>query len=382
MGNEKHKIIFFLRYVILLLIIIHSITSVNDIDYRHFIFFLLLFIFNMQMRTSILKNKLLIVSTFADLLLIYYINSHYCNVFYILVFITLLDTLFIIPKEAPVVSLIIAFFLAYLLKDKSLEIILLNTFIYFLSIAYICKLKKLEDNLIHTRTLYDWNRLHAYELENAKKDLENHTKVIEYVSQMEERNRISREIHDTIGHKLTGTLMQLEASLRVLNKDYGRGKDMLHSVSNNLSNCVDLLRQTVRDIKPKEYTSRIILIRQMLDDFSKETGVSINFNITGSVLRIYPSIEMLIYKNIQEGVTNSVRHGKASCIDIELTYLSNHIILTIEDNGTFKKDFVKGMGISGMEERAKLFGGKVVISTEDRFTVKTVVPISVDMKTN
>jgi signal transduction histidine kinase len=286
------------------------------------------------------------------------------------------------PKESPFISLVIAFFLVYLLRNKSLEIILLNIFIYFLSIAYIHKLKKLEENLIQTRTLYDWNRLHAYELENAKKDLENHTKVIEYVSQMEERNRISREIHDTIGHKLTGTLMQLEASLSILNRDYDRGKDMLHSVRDNLRSCTELMRQTVKNIKPKEYTSRIILIRQMLDEFSRETGVSINFNITGSTPCIYPSIEMLLYKNIQEAVTNSVRHGKASCIDIELTYLSNHIILTVEDNGTFKKDFVKGMGISGMEERAKLLGGKVVISTENRFTVKTVVPISVNMKTN
>ena len=103
--------------------------------------------------------------------------------------------------------------------------------------AFSQRIKKLEGIIEKTNTLYDQNRSYSYQLEDTKKKLETYAKMIEHLSQAEERNRVAREIHDNIGHKLVSILIQLEAAIKILNIDSEKGKEILNSVRDNLRNC-------------------------------------------------------------------------------------------------------------------------------------------------
>lgn len=200
--------------------------------------------------------------------------------------------------------------------------------------------------------------------------------MIEHLSQAEERNRVAREIHDNIGHKLVSILIQLEAAIKILNIDSEKGKEILNSVRDNLRNCTEILGKVVKKIKPKENLYRIQAIDNMIEDFKKNTKININFKITGQYYDLYPSAQLTIYKNIQEAITNSVRHGRATYIDITLSYFFDRVELSIKDNGTGCKEIIKGMGISGMEERVKLLGGKLKITTDNNFKIETIIPVN------
>ncbi|MDQ2085039.1 sensor histidine kinase [Herbivorax sp. ANBcel31] len=254
-----------------------------------------------------------------------------------------------------------------------------NTFIFtsfsLLLFLFSYRIKKLENIIKKTETLYDQNRSYSYQLEDAKKKLEIYSKKIEYLSQAEERNRISREIHDTLGHKLVSILIQLEAAIKIIKIDNEKGRNILNSVRDNLRNCTEVLRKVVKKIKPEEIPYRIQSIEHMIENFKKSTGIIINFNINGQYQKLYPSTQIVIYKNIQEAITNSVRHGGANHIDITLSYFMNKVELSIEDNGRGCTKIKKGMGITGMEERVWLLGGKLKITTKNCFKITTIIPI-------
>jgi signal transduction histidine kinase len=195
------------------------------------------------------------------------------------------------------------------------------------------------------------------------------------LSQLEERSRLSREIHDTLGHKLTGTLMQVEATIRVMEGDPDTGRQLLQAVRDNLNQGVETLRQTVRNMKPGDYAGRILSIRQMLTDFANSTGIEIGFSVSGNPFKLMPSADITLYRNAQEAVTNAVRHGNSKHIQVELAFLEKEVVLTVQDDGTGCQSMKKGMGISGMEERVELLGGRLEIASHQGFQVKTVIPV-------
>ncbi|MDP4182388.1 MAG: sensor histidine kinase [Bacillota bacterium] len=292
-----------------------------------------------------------------------------------LIYITLIDSLIFLGFEAYPLCVIISGFLIYFLKNKSADSIMLSIIIFFLTYVFAKHIKRLRDSIKKIEYLYDENRNYSYELEETKKRIENFAKMVEKVSQLEERNRISREIHDSIGHKLTGILMQLEACIRVGEVDEKKSKELLHLVRDNLKQCSETLRQTVKGLKPTKIKDRMLSIKQMISSFEKATCVKINYQIRGMRYKLNPSIEMVIYRNIQEALTNSVRHGKASAIDVILEYNDDKIVLSVRDNGVGCDQIHAGMGISGMDERVRVIGGKIEIYNGNGLIIKTVIPI-------
>ncbi|MFZ5986843.1 MAG: sensor histidine kinase [Bacillota bacterium] len=376
MTNTSNKIENLIRFLIIVIVFINGSFTINDLNLRLYILLVLLFTLVCQIRLNFISNStLFLASLFLDVGIIFYIHHQFGGFSYFLIYITLVDSLIFLNLEAYLLSLIISGFLTYFLKNKSTDIIFLNIIVFFLAFTFAKQIKKLRDSLTQIESLYDMNRNYSYELEEAKKRVENFAKMVEKVSQLEERNRISREIHDSAGHKLTGILMQLEAYIKLYEIDPVKSKGLIQSVRDNLRQCTELLRHTVKGIKPKEYTNKMF-IQQMITSFEKTTGIKVYYLVKGMQYKLSPAVETVIYKNIQEALTNSVRHGKASIINIELKYFDDKIELIISDNGIGCDKIFIGMGISGMEERARILGGKVEFHSLNGFVVKTVIPIN------
>jgi len=375
MEDRKQNFEYLVRFIIIAAAAAGTILLNRQIDLRFYLPVLLLFILNTQLRTVFFKNRIFLFSLFIDLGIAWYIIYTFGGLSHLLLLIPVFHGLTVLNEEGIIVSAVVLGLLLYFIKDKGFESIITAIFAYSIICAFSYKQKKLVKKVDEMELLYDQNRRYSYQLEDAKKRLEEYSKRVEQLSQLEERNRISQEIHDSIGHKLTGVMMQIEATDKVMEVDTQKGREMLSSARENMSLCVEMLRQTVKNMKPKEYGSRILSIGEMIRDFSRTSGVNIDFEVSGSPVKLYPSAEITLFRNAQEALTNAVRHGKAKNISVLLEFCGREVFLTVKDDGCGCKDVIKGMGLSGMEERTLLLGGRLELSSEGGFEIKTVIPV-------
>lgn len=380
MITSKYRIEYLIRIILICFSITTQLLFTKNLNYGYYVLFMLFFILSTQIRTTFLKDKLFLLSLLVEIGIILYMNMKFVSITYILLFIPCIDAILKFREEDLIIIISFMGILGYMIKDKSTDVLLLNLAV-FLVITVICiQIRNLKEKVNEVEILYDDNRKYSYQLEEAQKRLEEYSKIIRHTSQLEERNRISGELHDTIGHKLTGVFMQLEAGSRLMDVDPVKGMEIIGEVKDNMSRCIDLLRETVKDMKPKEYGSRILSIAQMLKEFSNTSGVIIDFDVRGNPFRLNTSAEITLYRNVQEAVTNAVRHGKAQKIEVLLEYRNDRVILLVSDNGEGCSSIIKGIGLRGMEERVELLGGSLELDYgNEYFKVRTIIPVKQEM---
>lgn len=266
--------------------------------------------------------------------------------------------------------------ISYLLfiVGKSIELFL------FIPLAFILwnfaeASKSYNDSIKISNMEYDLLREKNISLEILAKELMSYSKEVEEVAQWKERSRISEEIHDTVGHRLTGTLMQLEAALVLQDGDREKSKAMLNGVKENLRETITILRNTLRQLKPKNVVSPIYSIESLVEEFKSSTGTNVNLKIVGNRVTLYPSLQVLLYKNTMEGLTNAVRHGHGKNVDITITFKENEVVLKISDDGIGCSKITTGMGLSAMEERTQALGGRLSYDGSSGFTLITTAPL-------
>lgn len=138
---------------------------------------------------------------------------------------------------------------------------------------------------------------------------------------------------------------------------------------------MELLRSTVRRLKPDEHSLQSYTLSKLIDGLTRENGIDIDLDIQGMPYDLYPSLEFILYRNAQEAISNAIRHGAATHIYITLQFAANQVTMGISNNGKrLLEPTVKGLGVSGMEERSKVIGGQLLITNEERYTVTTVLP--------
>ncbi len=217
---------------------------------------------------------------------------------------------------------------------------------------------------------YDKERKYRYELEQSRVKLINMSKEIAHITEVNERNRIAREIHDTVGHKIAGILLQLQASLKLRIRDDKMSNRLLKESIENLSNTLVVLRDTVHNIKPKEKVG-IEYIKQIIANFS---FCHVDFSFKGDFNNISAANMEIINHSIKEALTNVMRHSKADNVIINIELYDKFIRLFIKDNGVGCEKITEGLGISGMKERLNNIGGSISISTKDGFMIVAIVP--------
>lgn len=243
--------------------------------------------------------------------------------------------------------------------------------------------------------VYDELRSKHYELEDARAQLLQFTKQLEGAAQAEERTRISRQLHDEIGHRLIRTKMMSEAALLTLPLNPEQGTDMVKQIRDQLAASMDDMRTTLHKLRPASNISDAYALDRLLEDVGRETGVKTRYEVSGYAYALYPSIQIVLYKNAKEALTNALRHGNASTITVELSFGEQEVCMTIHNDGqinppsnkgqsngrheerTNQKEIAReGMGHEGMRLRTQLLGGKVEIKPTFPYTVITRLPIT------
>ncbi|WDC83465.1 histidine kinase [Caloramator sp. mosi_1] len=127
-------------------------------------------------------------------------------------------------------------------------------------------------------TSLDNERKLRYELEFLKRKLFDSLEKTEELSIIRERDRISRELHDSLGHKITGILFQLQACLKLIDKDKERSIELLESSIKELSDTLKLIRETVHKLKPKnvydiEFIKKLLTISSIAKQILNIVGI-------------------------------------------------------------------------------------------------------------
>lgn len=200
-------------------------------------------------------------------------------------------------------------------------------------------------------------------------------KQIKYLTQLEERNKISQEIHDKIGHTISGSLFQLEAARLVIEKDKEKAQLMVQNVIGILREGMESIRATLRNIKPGSEQLGINKIKLMLDELSVNTSVKFNLLYSGNLERISHIQWKIIFENVHEALTNSLKYSEASSITVAVEVLNKFVKAEVRDNGIGAVAVKKGLGIKGIEERSQNLGGKVIIDCSKGFSVITLLPL-------
>ena len=203
---------------------------------------------------------------------------------------------------------------------------------------------------------------------------------IEETSKEEERHRISREIHDIVGYSMTNLLMIVQAALYSNDQDQVTG--LLQKAQIHINESLEEIRLALRKLRStqKKTLHGAALIRYLTDNFQKLSGIEIALDFVSFPSAIDAGTEEILYRMLQESMTNSFRHGKATHISMSFWRRGDSIVVQIRDNGKKRplNPVGEGIGLKGMRERIAEAGGELSTETAaDGFTVIARLPLNV-----
>ena len=208
------------------------------------------------------------------------------------------------------------------------------------------------------------------------------------IAVMEERNRMAREIHDTLAQGFSGIILQLEAAEQTLGGEASAAERHLNQARSLARKSLAEARRSVWNLRPQalEQVSLVEALKQEADKFSQSVGVSAKFNVFGVRRDLQPDLETVLLRIGQESLTNVRKHAKATEVEINLTFDEAAVEMSIRDNGVgFKSVAASGdekkrgaFGLISMRERARGLGGMLEVqSRRGKGTlVRVVIPTS------
>lgn len=229
-------------------------------------------------------------------------------------------------------------------------------------------LKVYQEESNKTKALYD-------ELLKTHDQLTVYAEEIKELTQVEARTLIARDLHDTLGHELTGLIMQMEMASSYYEKGLiEEGQPLLEASKKSARESLVKVRKIVETLKSNEGLSTTRdSIESLINSFSAKTGCDIQFTHKGTH-QLRPAKSIVLYRIVQEALTNSVRHGRATHIEVVLIYGSDQVSFDIEDNGIGCKEISENNGLSGMKERIKEVNGHIEITGLPSFRIWGTIP--------
>ncbi|HLO59251.1 MAG TPA: PAS domain S-box protein [Bacteroidales bacterium] len=254
--------------------------------------------------------------------------------------------------------------------------------------------------LVSGRKVYDVNGKYIYyigihiditdrkviekELRESKKSLESFNQYL-VSAREEERSQISREIHDHFGQSLTA----LKLDMNIFKQSLSGNADAF----NKINEMVDLVSDLIKDVQRISSDLRPGILEDLglqatfewyCSEFMKRTNTMCFLRI-GKGRFDNPQINLILFRTLQEALTNIIRHSGATVVDVNLKNQKHNIKLTIRDNGKgiSKHEINSGIshGLAGIRERVKQFNGKLNILSRKGTILSIIIPIS-DTKTD
>ncbi len=209
------------------------------------------------------------------------------------------------------------------------------------------------------------------------KKMQKYVIVTEKFGEKNERKRLARELHDTIGHALAGMAVGVDACITMIDKNPQLAKAQLKIISKAIRKGMKDVRNSLNKMRPdflQQYRLKEA-IEKMKEEISDVTDLKINLNYQIDETGFDTKIEDILFRVIQESITNSIRHGLATVVDIDIYKENNLLCLKIKDNGKGCKAINYGFGLKQMVERVSQIRGDINFYSENGFTTKIKIPL-------
>jgi len=261
------------------------------------------------------------------------------------------------------IGIVLGFHLLVVKLDTRMILLLLNSLngqiFVSLTIGYV---------IVH---LANAEKQQRQKLEIANRKLLQHAIVLEQLTISHERNRLARELHDTLAHTLSGTTVQLEASEALRSKDPAKSQQLVQQSLHRLRSGLTETRRALEALRasPLDDLGLLLALHQLIQDYRQRTGWDIELQLPERLPEISPTVEQTLYRCMQEALSNIDRHSAASKVDIAVMGTEQVICLSIRDNGRgFDVEKVNTVnnrfGIVGMRERVEALGGLLKIDSQ------------------
>jgi len=179
-------------------------------------------------------------------------------------------------------------------------------------------------------------------------------------AQERERRRIAQDLHDEVNQALTAVSLRLQASIEHAPPEL-RGE--LTETKRLSTQAMEELLTLARQLRPSVLDDHGLLpaLQSQIRDFSDQGTIRTSFSTRGTVPKLTPEQQLVIYRVMQESLSNIAQHSGASKVDVELSFIGRTILRISDDGDGFATSRNGGLGLSGMRERALLAGGHLSI---------------------
>lgn len=214
-------------------------------------------------------------------------------------------------------------------------------------------------------------------LKEMNEQLQDYAEMSEKMAETRERNRIAREIHDTLGHTMTGLSAGIDACIAMIDFSVDATKEQLNKISQVARQGIKDIRRSVNKLRPDalEHSGLRKALEKMIEETMQVSDVKIDYECQVDTLKFNQDEEDMIYRVVQESITNAIRHGEAKYIEVRLWKENKWLNLVIKDNGIGCEEIHTGFGLIHIEERIKMLQGTVEYDGSDGFKVTARIPI-------
>jgi signal transduction histidine kinase len=213
-------------------------------------------------------------------------------------------------------------------------------------------------------------RAHRRSLAETNTQLTRYATTLEQLAISRERNRMARELHDTLAHTLSAVAVQLEAVDAIWDSDPGEARHTLHQSQEIVRSGLKETRRALQSLRasPLEDLGAILAIRHLAETTAERAGLTLNLTLPDSLGELRPEVELSLYRITEEALSNIVRHANARQLTVKLTQNSSIIQLIVSDDGLGFNPATTNpnghYGLVGMKERALLCGGTLHITSQ------------------
>lgn len=251
----------------------------------------------------------------------------------------------------------------------------LNIIMFILYCVYV--IKDQQGTIYEVNMLYDQLSKANKDLQVVNEQLKDYAEIREKMGETKERNRLAREIHDTLGHTLTGISVGIDACIATAGQSPESTVKQLEVISKVTRQGLLDVRKSVNELRPDALERAVLkdAIIKLVEENNELSDIQIFFDCPIDKLLLDEDEENTIYRVIQESITNAIRHGKATRIHIAMKLENRDIVLSIVDNGYGCILMNAGFGIKHIMERIHMLNGTVSFDGSDGFKVDARIPI-------
>lgn len=315
----------------------------------------------------------IVLLVFCDCVYYLKLNRYYNIVLIFLAVIYLLANYDVFTYFYPMANME-QFFLVYDVGIRSLlmmvrtGLINLNILLFIIfMVIYIMKQLQEKEKIIKKLSIVEY----------INKKMQKYIDISEKIVEKNERKRLARELHDTMGHALAGMAVGVDACVAIIDKNPQMAKKQLKIISDTIRKSMVDVRNSLNKMRPNvlQENSFKEALEKMIEEFFVVTKMRVNLDYQLGDIDIGSQREDVLFRVIQESITNSIRHGLSTKVDIKIYKDNNIIYIWIKDNGIGCKFIKYGFGLKQMIERVEMINGKIEFKNEQGFLTEVKIPM-------